>query len=35
METLDVLLVALVLLIAWHLSNDSDGGRRSRVPNLG
>ncbi len=32
MQILDILFVALVLVIAWHLSNDSDGGRRSRVP---
>lgn len=32
MEPLDILFLAIVLWIAWKLSDDSDGGRRSRIP---
>lgn len=36
MEIIDVLLVAFVMWIAWELiSNDGDGGRRSRLPVMG
>jgi hypothetical protein len=32
MEPLDILFLAIVLWIAWKLGDDSDGGRRSRIP---
>lgn len=32
MEPLDILFLTIVIWIAWKLSDDQDGGRRSRVP---
>jgi len=32
MEPLDILFLTIVLWLAWKLSDDSDGGKRSRLP---
>lgn len=32
MEPLDLLLLTIVLWLAWKLSDDDEGGRRSRLP---
>jgi hypothetical protein len=32
MEFLDILFLMLVFWLAWKLSDDDEGGRRSRLP---
>lgn len=32
MELLDLLFLAIVLWLAWKLSDEGDGGKRARIP---